>query len=98
MEKQKNIEIIREAAIKANPEEWIYKMSGIELEKDRQPRLADVLHTLNRDGKFEKRSNSRLYIYFYRSRDAAFIWDLLHDSLEDQSEETLQFLADLLTH
>lgn len=142
--KQTNLEIIRKACIKANPEimeikrgcivnlnkQWIdpefwdkdfiiYKTEadkfavtgkhqksdiGVWLDKSdiseilgREIRLSDVLLALQ--GKEETDSwqfylPDILWISF--KRGGAFQWDLTHDNLELQSEETINFLSELL--
>lgn len=59
-------------------------------------RLADVLNALNRDGKFERRSGGLVLVWFYRSRNSSFVWNLRTDSLTEQSDECVEFLANLL--
>ncbi len=96
MTRSQNLEVVRKACVEANPNKnWMRIDNGREYEEE-PVRLADVMNTLNRDGRFERRSGSSVRFYFYRSRDAAFIWNLLKD-LDGQTDSTLQFLADILS-
>lgn len=84
-----NLEIIRKAAIAANPEkEWVYFRyeGGTESTEYEEPiRLADVLLAISL---LPPPCNDYLV--------STIGWNLRRDDLAEQSEETLAFLADLL--
>lgn len=100
MNKLENIEVIRRACVAANPEiktrkEITSKYGDYDVEDD--IRLADILFTLSeRDYLFCVNASGLLY----REDDGPIrpfvYYNLRKDSLTDQSDETLQFLADLL--
>ncbi len=94
----KNLETIRAACIKANPNDPALNQGGRS-----HYGLTDVLLAI---------WQINPYSYFLDVKGDFWVWDdidkqptrlrrswnLRKDSLEEQSEETLQFLADLLTH
>lgn len=84
--------------------ETIMKETTIDKIIGREPRLTDILLAL--DKKRIDSPNKDTYVIYpdgeflemhigTTKRTGAF-WDLKHDNLEDQSEPTKQFLADLL--
>ncbi len=92
-----NLETIRAVCIKAN-DDILYRDAPFET-----IRLADVLlaigfrkggtsYAVRTDGYFVDVMEEKAVFV----NDAPIIWNLRADSLEEQSKETLQFLADLL--
>ena len=99
MNKLQNIEVIRRACVAANPEiEQGYWVGGDNALYDPHPswvnepiiRLADVLEAARKVG-YNSTEDWLAVITGIITR-----YDLRKDSLTDQSDETLQFLADLL--
>lgn len=97
--KMTNLEIIRQACIKANPEIIISKNYERTI---REIRLADVLLAIEKkelgkemcigsDGQLAYRNNHFTLTFLNH------YWDLKNDNLELQPEETLEFLSKLLT-
>jgi hypothetical protein len=110
MDKKTNIEKIRTACIKVNPdiEYDVFaanpEMRSLPLGRESRPiRLADVLLIVGTNKEFET--------YMWAVEDGCLVlfqetdldevqhkiaWDLFDDNLENQSEETLSFIASLL--
>lgn len=102
-----NLEIIKAACIKANPE-IVGRFSGRSMQDNSTKKdtiyLADVLVALgplegslgiDKDGLFIIPTLPKLGGW-EPARRTCPVWNIYKDSLEEQSEETLQFLADLL--
>lgn len=105
-----NLEIIRAACIKANPE--IKERASTDTGTDSRPkiyfefeddiRLADVLLAIDKTphwmlGKWSVRSDGAIATPDnFMHGDILASWNLHKDDLTQQSPETLQFLADLL--
>lgn len=108
MTNKENIEVIRRACVAANPEKWEPYCSFDATRKSFEPiRLADVLLAIQEADtpmgietsimRSLKRDPNEMYLY-YRMGDGERIlcaWNLRED-LENQSPETIQFLATLL--
>lgn len=59
-------------------------------------RLADVLLVINREHDYFMPHVLREELYFHYKRDGGFAWHLVHDDLTLQSDETLEFLINIL--
>lgn len=89
----KNIEIVREAVMFARTGEH-----GVPNEKERFT-LADVLLAIQKADKYHFVSSTGLFFEYYKTELPLCMechWNLRKDSLTEQSDSTLQFLADLL--
>lgn len=90
---EQNIETIRKACIAANPEIVQPVYDGANTYIDRPIHLADVLLAMDErlDTPFFPDANEWELFLFHK-------WNLHKDTLTDQSDETLSFLAKLLTN
>lgn len=85
--REENLQRIKEACIKANPAgEWQTALSS--------PTLADILLTIP-DNYIEIRLSKPFVLFINHQKKTDVYWNL-KDSLHEQSDETLQFIADLL--
>lgn len=101
-----NIDLIRQKCVEANPEIEIWE-EGDNVPDVRPIRLADVLLAI---GKIDRLNVDVPQVVFVSARGYFSMltvqhtidvnygkqWNLQKDSLEEQDEETLAFLADLL--
>lgn len=100
MTPQQHLQVVREAVINAGVLWWMPDKKGIEPE--RPIRLADVLLAIDKFGNYciAARENGTFMVYGddceWRANGKLLFWNLRKDSLEDQSPECLEFLANLL--
>jgi len=106
-----NLELIRQKCIEANPEikeRVTFDFIGTEIDKT-TIRLADVLLTL---GSTTRAIKGQIHLSWagtpkwlviksrddvaYRSHDGGCAWKMESDDLNEQSEETIDFVAELL--
>lgn len=97
--REQNIEVIRKACIAANPEIMELKfgefVTSLGSGEDTRPiRLADVLLVI--EGRFSEAEIITKDPYYETFGDIISRWNLRKDSLTDQSDECLAFLANLL--
>jgi len=102
-----NLDLIRAAVVKANPEKWEPYCSWDATKKDSEPiRLADVLLMLH-SGPFERLmfvTDAGVFGEVVAGQGArgakieatGYQWDLRNDDLSKQSPECLAFLAGIL--
>ncbi len=94
--KSEQLEIIRDAVAKATGNQYKGAEYLVTI------RLADVLLAISKEGYIVGDSDAKEEEIMGTDQSMTLnlvgLWNLRKDSLEDQSEETLQFLADLLTH
>lgn len=80
-----NLELIRQKCVEANPDRGMpWEINGVKC----PPRLADVLLAM-----FEADAEERAEELIHGS---VKVWNLRRDSLDEQSMETITFLAELL--
>lgn len=104
-----DLDVIREACVRANPEIIVLReaatFTGEILEENRTIRLADVLLAIHAKAPANKtlitlESDGQFVVHWMNfskmQSKLGPTWNLLKDSLEDQSPKTLSFIADLL--
>ena len=108
MTREQNIALIREKCVAANSdiERLVgYGRHGDKLIDDRPVRLADVLLAINYYEEVVKNKNSWFdepsniiggELILYITEAGRMIWNLRKDNLTEQSDETLEFLYNLL--
>ncbi|MEK7140730.1 MAG: hypothetical protein AAB815_03015 [Patescibacteria group bacterium] len=110
MNREQKLQFIKEKTIEANPEivinkhaQLIHQDHSVEyFEQTRPIRLADILLVISKKH-FPKAEHIflkeiaeiELNEFWEKIKDVIRRWDLLHDSLSEQSEETIDFLCSL---
>jgi len=105
MTRQEALNKIREACVKANPEIVVYDCGSpchCHTRNEREIRLADVLLAIDGENELNPISvTSEGQFFQYDPEEGAIqlsrkYWTLRKDSLTDQSDECLEFLASII--